>query len=87
MSRHIKRSVPLLLAGSAWMLLMHYVDIYWLVMPTLHNHDVHPSLLDLTTFIGVGGLFVATFAWLLGRRSVVPIGDPRLVESLTFENV
>ena len=86
MSRNVKRRRPLLAAGALWMLALHYVDLYWLVMPNLHSHDVHPSLLDLTTFVGVGGLFMAAYAWLLGRSSLVPIGDPRLVESLTFEN-
>ena len=86
MSRNIKRRIPLLVAGAAWMLFMHLVDIYWLVMPNLHGDGVAPCLMDLTAFVGVGGLFLATFGWLLRRRALVPVKDPRLVESLSFLN-
>ena len=34
----------------------------------------------------VGGLFLAHTVWLLRRMPLVPTGDPRLAESLQFEN-
>lgn len=86
MSRHVKRRTGLLVSAALWMLLMHLLDIHWLVMPTLHQHDVHPSLLDLTTVLAVGGLFVAVVGWMMGRHALVPLRDPRLVESVSFEN-
>ena len=87
MSRHIKRRPALLLIGAVWMLLMHFVDIYWCVMPVLSHRGVHLSVLDFTTFLGIGGLFVSVFSWLLARRALIPVKDPRLPESLAFENV
>ena len=69
------------------MLFIHFVDIYWCVMPVLSHDGVHLSVLDLTTFLGVGGLFVSVFSWLLARRALIPLKDPRLQESLAFENV
>ena len=33
MSRHIKRNVRTLAFGAAWVLVLHYIDMYWLVMP------------------------------------------------------
>ena len=56
-------------------------------MPTLHAHNVHLTWLDLTTLIGVGGVFLAALGWFLRRSALVPIHDPRLEESLSFENV
>jgi hypothetical protein len=44
-------------------------------------------LLDLTTMVGMAGLFVAATAIHLRGRSLVPIKDPRIEESLAFENV
>ena len=35
----------------------------------------------------VGGVFLAAFGWLLRRQPLVPLRDPRLPESLAFENV
>ena len=86
MSRNVKRRHTLLVAGSLWMLAMHYVDVYWLVMPVHHPHGFAPKALDLTTFVGVGGLFVAMVGRALSRHALVPVRDPRLDESLGFEN-
>ncbi len=87
MPRTIKRNRPLLLVGALWLLGVHLWDVHWLVMPTLHHDGPHLTLLDLTCLLGVGGLVVALFAWLLCRGSLVPSRDPRLVESLAFENI
>jgi hypothetical protein len=85
MSRSIKRRGYLLVIGSLWMLLMHLVDVYWLVMPTLH-HEVHFSALDVTCLIGIGGLFVGAMGLSMRRGALVPLRDPRLDDSLGFEN-
>lgn len=86
MPRTIKRNRTLLLIGAVWMLAIHLWDVFWLVMPNLHR-EMTFSLLDVTSLLGVGGLFLATAGWLLGRGSLVPSRDPRLVESLAFENI
>jgi hypothetical protein len=87
MPKTIKRNRGLLLAGAVWMLVMHFTDIFWCVMPVLHHHGVHLGLLDITTFLGIGGLFVSVFSWLLARHALIPVKDPRLPESLAFENM
>lgn len=84
--RAVKRRSGFLLMGAGWLLLMHFVDIHWLVMPTLHHRGVHVGLLDVTTLLAVGGAFLAAFGWLTRRAALLPIKDPRLPESLGFEN-
>jgi hypothetical protein len=37
--------------------------------------------------MAVGGSFVAAVGWLMRRQALVPLRDPRLPESLAFENV
>jgi len=86
MGRAVKRRDATLAIGGAWILLMHYVDLYWLVMPTLHHDGVSPSVLDVAAFMAVGGCFVAAVGWLMRRQALVPVRDPRLAESLAFEN-
>jgi hypothetical protein len=86
LSRRVKRSPRALAVGAVWMLTAHLVDLYWLVMPTQPLGRAAVHLVDVTTFVGVGGLFVATLAWLLGRHALVPVRDPRLGEALAFEN-
>ncbi|MDX1630396.1 MAG: hypothetical protein R3234_00905 [Thermoanaerobaculia bacterium] len=84
--RDVKRRRATLALSAIWLLVAHYLDVYWLVMPALlESPGFH--LQDLLTFVGVGALFVGVLARLLRRHPVVPLGDPRLAESLAFENV
>ena len=92
-SRHVKRSRVGLAIGAVWTLVVHAVDIYWIVLPNFGTHgegDHHPHLglhwLDVAALVGIGGLFLAAFSWLLKRNKVVCINDPRLEESLAHEN-
>jgi hypothetical protein len=87
MGRPVKRNGATLAIGGAWLLVMHLVDLYWQVMPTLHPDGFSPSLLDVAALIAVGGCFVAAASWLMRRQALVPLRDPRLAESLAFENV
>jgi hypothetical protein len=87
MGRAVKRRGSTLAVGGAWLLAMHFMDLYWQVMPTLHPEGVRPSALDLAAFVAVGGCFVAAASWLMRRQALVPLRDPRLAESLAFENV
>lgn len=84
--RAVKRSPRALAVAAGWMLLAHLVDLFWLVMPAHAEAHAAVRLVDVTVFIGIGGLFVAAFAWLLRRHAVVPVRDPRLAEALAFEN-
>ncbi|MCG3138024.1 MAG: hypothetical protein HJJLKODD_01880 [Phycisphaerae bacterium] len=88
MSRHPKRRRMMLAVGAVWVLLMHWVDHFWLVMPEFAADGVVPlGLMELACFVGLGGCFVAGVSWGFRNRAVAPIGDPRLPESLAFENV
>jgi hypothetical protein len=84
--RSVKRHAGTLALGGAWLLAMHLVDVYWLVMPTLHPEGVRVTALDIGALVAVGGCFVATVGWLMRRQALVPLRDPRLGESLAFEN-
>ncbi len=89
-SRTPKRRPALLTLLALWVLFIHWIDIYWLVMPEM-NHDaagvVPFALGDVSMLLLLVGLFVALTARRLAGCSLVAEGDPRLVESLTFENV
>jgi hypothetical protein len=86
LSRNIKRRKPLLVAAASWMLLMQWADVYWLVMPGKSAGRVPISLMDLAVFLGVGGLFFAAAVRRLGAHALVAVKDPRLSESLGYEN-
>jgi hypothetical protein len=87
MPRTIKRNPKLLALGAGWLLFMHLVDIIWLVMPAAQEEGLHIGLSDVFAFIAVAGFFKATVAWRMTGAPLVPVGDPRLPESLSFENI
>jgi hypothetical protein len=86
MGRTVKRKGWTLALGGAWVLAMHFIDLYWQVMPTLHPEGVRITALDVAAVVAVGGCFVAAASWLMRRQALVPLRDPRLGESLAFEN-
>jgi hypothetical protein len=85
-SRTAKRSRFVLGAAAALILAMHYVDIYWLVMPTLGERGAEPSWIDLCGLIGPLGAGLLVIARRAAGGPLYPVGDPRLAESLQFQN-
>ena len=81
-----KRSLRVLVPISILLLLMHYVDLYWNIMPNLHTHNAHFSWQDITTLVGIGGVVLAVMWRNFARKPVVPVRDPRLNESIGFIN-
>lgn len=86
MSRYPKRKAATLVIGAVWLLIMHWVDVFYLVMPSARPDGVPFRLMDLACFAGIGGLFLAVVFWRLGRTNLIPVNDPRLDEALSFEN-
>jgi hypothetical protein len=84
LSRGLKRRpTPLALVGW-WLIAMHYVDVYWLVMPVLHaNVSVH--WLDVAAPLAVVGISVAIAAIRTRDRSPLPTEDPRWPEALAYK--
>jgi hypothetical protein len=85
-SRIIKRRPLLLAATGGFVAAMCWVDIYWLVIPEFSPGVARFGLIDVLCFLGMNGLFMAGLVLRLRRHSLVPEGDPRLEESLSFEN-
>jgi hypothetical protein len=84
LSRDLKRSPRALAWVAAGVLVAHWVDLYWLVMPQLDPAGPRPSLWDAAAFVGVGGVAIA-FALLRMRGSPpVPVRDPYLDDSLRY---
>ena len=87
LSRHIKRRRPTLAFWCIWQLVMIYLDMYWLVMPSFAPGSPPFALIDLACVIGVFGVFVAGIAMRAKNLNLMPTNDPRLPKSLAFENI
>jgi hypothetical protein len=93
LSRQIKRNRRLFAIGAVWVLLMHLIDLYWLILPNFGTHGegakeavLAPNFTDVTALVGVLGAFMGVFGYFLKKNKVVSINDPRLEESLVHEN-
>jgi len=71
---------------AGWILLMQLLDIYVIVLPSLHKTGWDPSILDLTSLIGIGGIVGWLFMKNIGKSFMFPTRDPRLAASLNLTN-
>ncbi|MCF7921184.1 MAG: hypothetical protein K9M55_00640 [Candidatus Marinimicrobia bacterium] len=80
--RATKRVPRLILAISSLMLFMHYVDHFWMINPTFNDHYMQISWMHITTFLGLGGIFVWWLFLKMGQDPVIAFGDPKLQKSI-----
>jgi peptidoglycan/LPS O-acetylase OafA/YrhL len=80
LSRRVKRSARALAVVASLVLLARFADLYWLVAPAFDATAPRIHLLDVTTLLAVGGVWIAAFVALLEKRPLVPLADPSLAE-------
>jgi hypothetical protein len=85
--RSTKRNLQLLGIAAGWVVAMHFVDMYWLIMPAFSKSGLAPSWMDLGALVGVAGVLGYAFWLRLRKKALVPIGDLRFEQGLNFENV
>src|SRR5215831_1693727 len=77
----IKKHPHQLAILAGWMLFMQMLDIYLVVLPSLHGTGFHPSISDLLSLIAIGATLAFAYLRLVPRTSLFPVRDPRLIES------
>ena len=77
---------------------MHYIDLKWLIDGSMLQAKAGMTgaaelpanfafrLADITSFVGVGGIFLGFFWHLMISDAAVPIKDVRLKDSINFIN-
>jgi hypothetical protein len=82
LSGDVRRSRPALAAVAGLILVMRLVEVAWLILPACHALEDAAALGWLTpaAVLAVGGLWVALFAWELGKRPLLPVHEPDDVE-------
>jgi hypothetical protein len=86
MSRSAKRNLKVLGFFSLWILAMRWIDLYWIVMPTMRPESYHFNWIDFPPMLAIGGI-VVWFAWRhLSAHPLVPVNDPKLRASIEFIN-
>jgi hypothetical protein len=82
--RAIKRSTFAMASIGCWLLLMHYLDVYWIVMPDAPFHGGWGFVADAATLLFIGGTVCTTWALRRVGETAVPASDRRLAASLQY---
>ncbi len=82
LSRDIKEQRYLLLSVIAVVLVLRFVDIYWLVAPAFSPFRFTISWMDFAAPIGIGGIWLAVFSSQLSKLPLLPLNDPYAEEAL-----
>ena len=100
MARTVRRNKSFLYFASIYILVIHWIDHYWIIMPSMGQDGffTHASENAVFTFSGTGmisdvacaigmiGLFLAIFFLIARDKPLVPLKDPRLGEALNYHN-
>ncbi|MBZ5651112.1 MAG: hypothetical protein LAO18_11575 [Acidobacteriia bacterium] len=80
-SRPFKRDITRLVWLASWILLMRYVDLFWVIEPNF-SQTFNVTWLDIVVPIAMGGLWLAYFFRNLSSMPLVPAYDVFAVEVL-----
>lgn len=81
-----KRNPVTLAIAAAWILVMHAYDLYWQILPVLHQDTVHFHYLDVAAPVALFGVVLASAVWGFQRIPLIPIRDARMNETIGYEN-
>lgn len=84
--RAAKRSLKMVGFIAVWSLVVEYIDLYWVVMPTYYKDGPQFHWLDLATLLTTVSICGLVFWSRFAKNKMVPVGDLRFEQSLHFEN-
>jgi len=84
--RTVKRHVVPVTTLAALLCAANLVDVYWLVMPSFHQHGLSVSWLDFAAPIGVGGVWLSFVISRLKAAALLPQHDPGLQFAFVYEH-
>jgi hypothetical protein len=86
LSWRLKRSPAFVAFVAVWLLGAHYLDVYWLVFPTLDQAGLRLHWMDFAAWGALTGTCFCAATVLSRRDRPLPVNDPRLAGSLRLEN-
>ena len=81
LSRPFKRNIRRLVWLAVWLLLMRYIDLFWIIEPNF-SKTLTVTVADIVVPIAIGGFWLAYFFYNLGALPLLPAYDPSAGEVL-----
>jgi hypothetical protein len=85
LNRRLKRRPQVLAFAGGWILVMHWLDVYWQVLPVHDAAGVRFHWLDVGALLFVGGAASAWVARAYAGAPRLPSNVPELDEGLSYE--
>jgi hypothetical protein len=85
LSRPFKRNIRKLVWLAVWMMLMRFVDLFWVIEPNFSKTFAF-TIADVVVPIAIGGFWLAYFFRNLGSLPLLPVYDPSVIEVLVPEH-
>jgi len=83
MNQKVRTNEKVLIGMASLILVAEWFDCYWLIMPAIHTSFFVPSWVEVGVFLGFLGIFGLMATRYLSRHPMVPIGDPKFLNSMT----
>lgn len=74
----------LLTKMAVWLVLAHFYDLYWLIMPSYFKEGFAFGWSELGFMMFAIGLIITVFRIRAAKTNLVPVGDPKLESGLNF---
>ena len=81
-----KKKQRLICLVAGLMIAMQLLDLYVIVLPSLHQTGASPSIYDISSLVAVAGFAAGIFFQKLSSTYIFPIKDPRLSGSVNLHN-
>ena len=81
LSRPFKRDIRKLVWLAVWMMIMRFVDLFWIIEPNF-SKTLHITVADIVVPIAIGGFWLAYFFRNLAALPLLPANDPSAGEVL-----
>jgi hypothetical protein len=82
----VKKKQRMICAVAVLMIVMQLLDLYVVVLPSLHQTGVSLSIYDFSALLAVGGFAAGIFFKNLSATHTFPVKDPRLAGSVNLHN-
>ncbi|HEV7282914.1 MAG TPA: quinol:cytochrome C oxidoreductase [Pirellulaceae bacterium] len=85
--RSLRRNAAYMTIWAVFMLIMHWIDLYWMIAPQFRPEAPYPGVMDFALLLAAVAYLAGFLFFMMGRYPLAPLKDPRLHEALAFKNL
>ncbi|MEQ9461048.1 MAG: hypothetical protein RIG82_08860 [Phycisphaeraceae bacterium] len=86
-TRKTKRNMAWLATAAVWLLAMHWIDLYWMIMPEFSTPTLPGFSVELVLLLALGCFYAFGITRLAVGRHAMAINDPRMPECLALKQL